>query len=135
LSARHLRPELQGVFGYGDVYTWVAIDAETKLFPCWNVGRRDAQAAMEFIKDLSQRVTNRFQLSTDGNKMYLTAVEEAFGADVDYGMIVKIYGVTEEEENKRYSPAQCIGCEKEVIVGNPDPELIQRPTSNARTSL
>jgi len=79
---------------------------------------------MEFIKDLSERVTNRFQLSRDGNKMYLTAVEEAFGAAIDYGMIVKIYGVTEEEPNKRYSPAQCIGCEKEVIAGNPDPDLI-----------
>lgn len=122
---RHLRPELQGVFGYGDVYTWVAIDAETKLVPCWNVGRRDAKAAMEFIKDLSERVTNRFQLSTDGNKVYLTAVEETFGADIDYGMVVKIYGVAEEqEENKRYSPAQCIGCEKEVIAGNPDRDLI-----------
>jgi len=120
----HLPLELQGVFGYGDVYTWVAIDAETKLVPCWNVGRRDAESGMSFIKDLSERLTSRIQLSTDGYKVYLTAVEEAFGADIDYGMVVKIYGVTEDETNRRYSPAKCIGCEKEVIAGNPDRELI-----------
>jgi len=121
---RHLTPELQGVFGYGDVYTWVAIDADTKLVPCWNVGRRDAESGMAFIKDLSERVTSRFQLSTDGNKMYLTAVEEAFGSEIDYGMIVKIYGHTEDDASKRYSPAECIGCEKEVIAGKPDMNLV-----------
>ncbi|HZE71477.1 MAG TPA: IS1 family transposase [Pyrinomonadaceae bacterium] len=120
----HLPQELQGVFGYGDVYTWVAIDAETKLVPCWNVGRRDAESGMAFVKDLSERVTNRFQLSTDGFKLYLTAVEEAFGADIDYGMVVKIYGVTEDDANKRYSPAKCIGCEKQVVAGNPDMNLV-----------
>jgi len=121
---RHLLPELQGVFGYGDVYTWVAIDAETKLVPCWNVGRRDAESAMAFIKDLSERVNNRFQLSTDGNKMYLTTVEETFGSEIDYAMIVKIYGHIEEDATKRYSPAECIGCEKEVIAGKPDMNLV-----------
>jgi len=121
---RHLTPELQGVFGYGDVYTWVALDADTKLVPCWNVGRRDAESGMAFIKDLSERVANRFQLSTDGNKMYLTAVEETFGADIDYAMIVKIYGHTEDDSNKRYSPAECIGCEKEVIAGKPVMSLV-----------
>ena len=84
----HLPPELQGVFGYGDVYTWVAIDADTKLVPCWNVGRRDAVSGEVFIKDLASRLANRVQLSTDGFKVYLTAVEEAFGADIDFGMIV-----------------------------------------------
>ena len=120
----HLSQELQGVFGYGDVYTWVAIDAETKLVPCWNVGRRDAESGMAFIKDLSERIENRFQLSTDGFKLYLTAVEEAFGADIDYGMVVKIYGVTEDDTNKRYSPAKCIGCEKEAITGKPDMNFV-----------
>jgi IS1 family transposase len=120
----HLPKELQGVFGYGDVYTWVAIDAETKLVPCWNVGRRDAISGEAFIKDLASRLVNRVQLSTDGFKVYLTAVEEAFGADIDFGMIVKVYGHTQDEASKRYSPAECIGCEKEVISGNPDPSLI-----------
>lgn len=121
---RHLTSELQGVFGYGDVYTWVAIDAESKLVPCWNVGRRDADSGMAFIKDLSERVTNRFQLSTDGNKMYLTAVEETFGSEIDYAMIVKIYGHTEDDATKRYSPAECIGCQTAVIAGNPDMNLV-----------
>jgi IS1 family transposase len=121
---RHLTPELQGVFGYGDVYTWVAIDADTKLVPCWNVGRRDAQSGMAFIKDLSERVTNRFQLSTDGFKMYLTAVEETFGSEIDYAMIVKVYGHSTEDSAIRYSPAECIGCEKQVIAGNPDMNLV-----------
>jgi len=121
---RHLTPELQGVFGYGDVYTWVALDADTKLVPCWNVGRRDAQSGMAFIKDLSERITNRFQLSTDGFKLYITAVEEAFGSEIDYGMIVKVYGHSTEDSAIRYSPAECIGCEKEVIAGNPDMNLV-----------
>jgi IS1 family transposase len=121
---RHLTPELQGVFGYGDVYTWVAIDADTKLVPCWNVGRRDADSGMAFIKDLSERLANRVQLSTDGFKMYLTAIEEHFGADIDYAMIVKVYGHSQEESQTRYSPAECIGCEKEVISGKPDMNLV-----------
>lgn len=112
----HLPPELQGVFGYGDVYTWVALDADTKLVPCWNVGRRDGISGEAFIKDLASRLAHRVQL--------LTAVEEAFGADIDYGMIVKIYGHTQDEQSRRYSPAQCIGCEKEVIAGNPDLNLV-----------
>lgn len=120
----HLPPELQGVFGYGDVYTWVALDADTKLVPCWNVGRRDAVSGEAFVKDLASRLANRIQLSTDGYKVYLTAVEEAFGSEIDFGMIVKVYGHTQDEETRRYSPAQCIGCEKEVIQGNPDRELI-----------
>src|SRR5438132_9191203 len=85
---KHLTPELRGVFGYGDVYTWVAIDADSKLVPCWNVGRRDAESAMEFIKDLASRLTHRVQLSTDGFKAYLSAVEETFGSEIDYGMVV-----------------------------------------------
>lgn len=121
---RHLTPELQGVFGYGDVYTWVAIDADTKLVPCWNVGRRDAESGMAFVKDLSERLSSRVQLSTDGFKLYLSAVEEAFGADIDYAMIVKVYGHSQEESQTRYSPAECIGCEKEVISGKPDMNLV-----------
>jgi IS1 family transposase len=121
---RHLSEELKGVFGYGDVYTWVAIDADTKLVPCWNVGRRDAESGMAFIKDLSERLAGRVQLSTDGFKLYLTAIEEHFGADIDYAMIVKVYGHSQEESQTRYSPAECIGCEKEVISGKPDMNLV-----------
>src|SRR6266478_2222689 len=121
---RHLSQELKGVFGYGDVYTWVAIDADTKLVPCWNVGRRDAESGLAFIKDLSERLANRVQLSTDGFKVYLTAIEEAFGADIDYAMIVKVYAHPQDEHQTRYSPAECIGCEKEFITGSPDPNLV-----------
>jgi IS1 family transposase len=121
---RHLSEELRGVFGQGDVYTWVALDADTKLVPCWNVGQRDAESGMAFIKDLSERVTSRFQLSTDGFKLYLTAVEEAFGADIDYAMIVKVYGHSQEDSATRYSPAECIGIQKEVITGKPDMNLV-----------
>jgi len=121
---RHLSQELQGVFGYGDVYTWVAIDADTKLVPCWNVGRRDAQSGIAFIKDLSERLSSRVQLSTDGFKVYLTAIEEAFGSEIDYGMIVKVYGHSQEENQTRYSPAEVTSCAKEVISGNPNFDLI-----------
>jgi hypothetical protein len=88
------------------------------------VGRRDAISGEAFIKDLASRLATRVQLSTDGFKVYLTAIEEAFGADIDYGMIVKVYGHNQDEDTRRYSPAQCIGCEKEVIAGNPDRDLI-----------
>ena len=120
----HLSSELQGVFGYGDVYTWVALDADTKLVPCWNVGRRDAISGEAFIKDLASRLANRVQLSTDGFRVYLTAIEEAFGADIDYGMIVKVYGHTQDESTRRYSPAECIGCDKVAVSGNPDMNLV-----------
>lgn len=119
---KNLKPELQGVFGYGDVYTWVAIDAETKLVPSWLVGTRDGRCAMEFITDLASRLANRIQLSTDGYKAYLNAVEDNFGADIDYAMLIKVYGKSQEEV--RYSPAECVGCHKEVITGNPNKELV-----------
>jgi IS1 family transposase len=114
--------EKEGVFGYGDVYTWVALDAETKLVPSWYVGRRDGQCAIEFVKDLASRLKHRVQITTDGYKPYLAAIEETFGADIDYAMLVKIYGG--EQEEIRYSPAECLGGKKEVIVGNPDMNLV-----------
>ncbi len=109
----------KGEFGYGDVWTFVAIDAETKLVPCWLVGYRDTGHAFEFLDDLRQRLANRVQLTTDGHKMYLEAVEGAFGANVDYAQLVKLYGA-ESEAEKRYSPAQCIGAQKRAVQGNPD---------------
>ncbi len=106
--------------GWGDVWTWTALDAKTKLVPCWFVGTRDSGAAYHFIHDLKGRLANRVQLTTDGHRAYLTAVEDAFGADVDYAMLQKIYGATPEGGEVRYSPAQCMGAKRAVITGNPD---------------
>ncbi|MCF8496540.1 MAG: IS1 family transposase [Alphaproteobacteria bacterium] len=103
----------------GDVWTWVAIDSETKLVPSWRIGSRDAAIASEFIGDLASRMAGRIQLTSDGYKIYENAVENAFGADVDYAMLVKIYGDTVEGQ-KRYSPAACVGAKKAKITGNPD---------------
>ncbi len=113
----------KGKFGFGDIWTFVALDAETKLIPCWLVGYRDAGHAFEFIDDLRQRLANRAQITTDGHKMYLEAIEGAFGRNVDYAMLVKLYG-QEPEQEKRYSPAKCIGAHKQIIQGNPDRNAI-----------
>lgn len=107
----------------GDVWTWVAIDADTKLVPCWAVGQRDTIATLDFMEDLASRFVNREQLTSDGHKAYLRAVEKAFGNDIEYAMLVKIYGENSEGQ-KRYSPAECIGCEKKAVTGDPDPAHI-----------
>jgi len=107
--------------GWGDVWTWIALDADTKLIPCWLVGTRDARAAYHFIHDLKVRLANRVQLTTDGHRAYLAAVEDAFGADVDYAMLVKLYGEGGGEGSEvRYSPAQCMGTRRAVLNGVPD---------------
>jgi len=117
-------PELkQGTFGYGDVWTWVALDADTKLTVSFLVGMRNAECATHFINDLKDRLNNRIQLTTDGHIVYVDAVDNAFGRDIDYAMLVKLYG-QEPESEKRYSPAKCIGAEKQIIQGNPDTNLI-----------
>jgi IS1 family transposase len=113
----------QGKFGYGDVWTWVAIDADTKLVPSWRVGLRDAGNAYAFMADLKSRLANRVQLTSDGHRLYLWAVEDAFGAEVDYAMLVKLYGA-EPEDKRHYSPAKCISVEPHIIQGNPDPTKI-----------
>jgi IS1 family transposase len=105
----------------GDVWVWTAIDAETKLVPSWLVGGRDSQYAMAFMDDLARRLANRVQLTSDGHKAYLEAVEGAFGADIDYAQLVKLYGEAPESMKGRYSPAECIGCHKTRIEGDPDP--------------
>ena len=111
----------KGEFGYGDVYTWTAICADTKLIPSFYVGRRDAESAHMFMLDLESRLKNRVQLTTDGHRAYLTAVENAFGGDIDYAMLVKIYGQPEStKDQRRYSPAECTGIEKHTIYGHPD---------------
>jgi len=107
----------------GDVWTWTAIDADTKLVPAWTLGGRDAGAARDFMEDLAGRLANRVQLTTDGHKAYLTAVDRAFGEDIDYAMLVKIYGENTEGQ-KRYSPAVCLGCKREAISGSPDPDHV-----------
>jgi IS1 family transposase len=116
---KQVREDERFTFGVGDVYTWVAIDADTKLVPCWHLGRRDAHAAMTFIKDLAERLASRVQLTTDGHRPYLRAVEEAFGCDIDYAMLIKLYKGGLQDETK-YSPADCIGAHKEAISGDPD---------------
>ena len=121
-KAKNVPEEKRGVLGYGDVWTWVAIDADTKLVPCWHVGRRDGRAAYEFISDLSTRLAHRVRLTSDGHRPYLEAVEAAFGCEVDYAMLVKIYGKPQEEI--RYSPAECVGCQTVTVEGNPDPAHI-----------
>jgi IS1 family transposase len=111
--------DLKEKFGYGDVYTWTAICADSKLVPSWYVGRRDYQSANHFIGDLAGRLTHRVQLTTDGHRAYLQAVEDSFGSEIDYAQLIKLYG-NEVEAEKRYSPAECTGAIKERIQGNPD---------------
>ena len=120
---KNVPAKFKGQFGYGDVWTWTAIDAKTKLVPSWLVGDRSYRTARLFIDDLASRLKNRVQLTTDGYKAYLEAVENAFGHEIDYAMLIKIYGSTQEGE-KRYSPAKIIDTERQDIVGNPDPKYI-----------
>jgi IS1 family transposase len=109
----------------GDVWTWVAIDAETKLVPSWRVGDRSAETAIAFIDDLASRLTNRVQITTDGYRPYLEAIEGAFGGDVDFAMLVKIYGDDPHRSPERkYSPMVCTGARKTRIEGNPDPRHV-----------
>jgi len=113
----------KGQFGVGDVWTFTAIDADSKLVPTWHIGKRNIEDATIFMKDLAGRLKNKVQLTTDGHKMYLEAVEEAFGCEIDFSQLIKIYGPPPEAE-KRYSPAECIGTERHKINGNPDDDSI-----------
>ncbi len=126
MKQKNVPDELKDTFGFGDVYTWTAIDAETKLVPCWHVGTRGAESAYDFIHDLASRLTNRIQLTSDGHKAYIDAVDDAFGADIDFAQLVKMYGALGHQKNdsRRYSPAEFTGCEKSVITGNPEDKHI-----------
>jgi IS1 family transposase len=115
---KNVPADKRGQFGFGDVWTWVAIDADTKLVPSFMVGNRDFQSARIFIDDLAGRLTNRIQLTTDGLRVYLDAVEGSFGSEIDYAMLSKLYAASQEET--RYSPAECVGVERKVIMGRPD---------------
>jgi len=109
---------------WGDVWTWTALEADTKLLISYMIGGRDADYALAVMDDLRQRITNRVQLTTDGHSAYLQAVEEAFGADVDYAQLVKLYGTAPEALQGRYSPPVCIGARKSEITGQPDPNHV-----------
>jgi IS1 family transposase len=119
-KAKNVPDDKRGEFGYGDVWTWTAIDAESKLAVSWLVGPRDAQAAFTFIDDVRSRLVNRIQLTTDGHRPYIEAVEEAFGADIDYATLEKIYASPAKVEAIRYSPGTCIGTKLQVRQGHPD---------------
>jgi IS1 family transposase len=112
-----------GVFGYGDVWTFTCIDADTKLMPAFLVGTRDAGCAYEFMQDLASRMANRVQLTSDGHKMYVSAVLDAFDGEIDFAQLVKHYGEAPEGE-RRYSPAVCTGTSKSAVQGCPDPKHV-----------
>ncbi len=110
--------------GWGDTWTWVGLDADSKMVVSYLVGGRDAGWGMEFMDDCASRIVGRVQITTDGHRVYLDAVENAFGADIDYAMLQKIYGAPSDEETRRYSPARCIGSDMKVVSGNPDPKHV-----------
>jgi IS1 family transposase len=120
---KNLPDEMRGMPGVGSVWTWTALCAETKLIVSWRQGARDAANAHAFISDLSGRLANRVQMTTDGNRVYLDAVENYMGGNVDYAMLVKQYGPNESPE-RAYSPAKCLGAKKTQIDGNPDMSLV-----------
>jgi len=114
----------QAKAGAGSVWTWTAIDADTKLIVAYTLGDRGAGTAQLFMRDVASRISNRIQLTTDGHRVYAEAVEDAFGSEIDYAMLVKIYGASGDNPESRYSPASCIGCRTGVLAGNPDPNHI-----------
>lgn len=122
-KAKNVPEEKRGTFGYGDVWTWVALDADSKMILSWRLGPRDLATAYDLMHDLAERITNRVQLTTDGLKVYMEAVESAFMGDVDYAMLSKVYG-SDPAAEKRYSPAKILSSTTEVITGRPNPKHI-----------
>jgi IS1 family transposase len=137
-KAKNTTPD-QKAEGWGDTWTWTALDADTKLCISYLVGGRDLGWAKEFMEDCASRISNRVQITTDGHRAYLEAVESAFGADIDYAQLQKIYGAP-SENHTRYSPAKCIGCDMKVVSGNPDPKhvstsYVERQNLSMRMSI
>jgi IS1 family transposase len=112
--------------GSGDVWTWTALDADSKLIVSWLVGDREAYTASDFMIDVAERLSNRVQLTTDGHKAYLIAVDRAFDNEIDFAQLVKMYGKSEgtNDQEKKYSPAECTGCKKTRITGDPNPKFV-----------
>ncbi|MFN0278019.1 MAG: IS1 family transposase [Pyrinomonadaceae bacterium] len=121
-KSKNVPEEKRGILGFGDLWTWIAMDSVTKLVPCFHVGRRDAFAASEFINDLASRLKTRVQLTTDGHRAYLEAVESAFGSEIDYAQLIKLYGTSQDEV--RYSPAPIVSTKKNWVAGRPNPKFI-----------
>jgi IS1 family transposase len=124
----------------GDVWLWIAVDADTKLVPSWRLGQRDLATAKDFVNDLASRLSKRVQVTTDGHRAYLEAIEDAFGMEVDYAQLQKIYGAPSNEEARRYSPACCIGCDMKVVSGDPDykhvsTSFVERQNWTVRTNM
>ena len=118
-KAKNVPQDKQDQFGYGDVWTFVALDSDTKLVLSWLVGLRELEYAYEFARDIKERLSNRVQLTTDGHRMYYEAVKNVFGDDIDYAMLVKYYGDTRAEYG-RYSPPKCTQAKAKLIKGSPD---------------
>jgi IS1 family transposase len=123
MKQRNVPEEKTGQFGYGDVWTWTAIEAQSKLVISYMIGLRDGGYATEFMRDVASRITNRVQLTTDGLKAYLEAVEGAFGGDIDFAQLIKVYGPTPAGAG-RYSPPACIACEQHAVTGSPEQKHI-----------
>ena len=119
-KAKNASEEAKAAGTAGDAWLWLATDADTKLVPCWHVGGRNGGAAMEFIDDLASRLAARTQITTDGLRAYVEAIDTAFGGEVDFAQLVKIYGDAPEASKGRYSPAECTGAIKTPILGKPD---------------
>ena len=119
---KNVAPEHEDILGFGDVWTWTAIDPVTKLVPSFMIGKRTAEYAEAFIGDLASRLAGRVQLTTDGLKAYVDAVEGAFGCDIDFVQLVKMYGSEGQSTNdsRRYSPSEFSGSEKRIKMGDPD---------------
>ncbi len=120
---KNVAPDKQGQLGYGDLWTWTAVDADSKLMISWLVGARDGEYAKAFVGDLAGRVTGRIQVTSDGHAAYPDAVDLAFGGEVDFAQLIKVYGNAPQAET-RYSPAECVGTRRHAVSGNPDPRHI-----------
>lgn len=138
---KNVAPRLEGVLGYGDVWTWTAICADTKLVPSWLVGQRDAFYANKFVCDLAGRLAVRPQVTTDGLNLYLRPMEDAFGSEADYAMLVKLYGASEgNQQERRYSGGKCCGTITGTVSGDPDPahvstSFVERQNLTMRMSM